>query len=407
MPAHPANAPFTVEVADSHPQVEVSRRRSRSYAVLETTILFRSSRNSTTRVQAEGAEKIRVAVTGSEATAYGIPTFTERTSVTLTHRDVNFALRSSLEQYKQSRPRQAVRFVTVSPIPDHEVLPSPTTPAVTLPSLSTQRARKSRFPRKDDRLEAAEHLLLPPVPLAGLKEAEEEITAALTGKPSLEAWAEKVAEECKKAQASHKPAPLSINTNIPSAAALSSPSSTTSSKMSFPERPTAPEPASPSDSDDDDGGAVFKRPGAPEPGAMSSVASLGCFSGRSAVEEGSSRVSPSTKTIKSKLTSSKSRLTASLATDGFGYVDGIPLARSRKSSVSSTSSTKRRVPVVKKLFGIGKRKAASADVDDRKPKGQKRQRGAGGEEDDENVAVEQEKETRIIAGRNIRRKLLA
>ncbi|EEB97916.1 hypothetical protein MPER_02668, partial [Moniliophthora perniciosa FA553] len=266
--------------------------------------------------------------------------------------------------------------------------------------LTTQRASKSRFPQKDNRLEAAEHLLLPPYPLAGLEKAkEEEIAASPADKSSLEVWAEEVAEACGKAQASRKPAPLSIDTtNIPPASVSNPPSSTSPSKLTFPERPTAPEPMSPPDSDDDEGAAVFKRPSAPEPGAMSSVTSLGASTSRGSVAEGSLRISIPAKTLESQLTSFKSKSTANLFTDGFGYVDGAPLARSRKSSVSSISSTKRRMPVVKKLLSIGKRKASSGSMGDRKPKGQKRQRG---EREDENVAIEQGKGERIIVGQKL------
>ncbi|KAK7036788.1 hypothetical protein VNI00_011454 [Paramarasmius palmivorus] len=386
MPAHPANAPFTVEVADSHPQVDVTRRRSRSNAVLQTTMLFRSSHKSATRIQAEGAEKIRIAVTGPEATSYGIPTFTERTSVTLTHRDVNYALRNSLEQHKQSRARQPVRFVTVSPIPDHEVLPPPTTPAVTLAS---QKARRSRLSQQVSRIQAVEESLLPPDPFAGLVSEDEEEDGGfpLVRKSLPETSAEEVAEEHDvKAKDLRKPAALTIDTKNLSSVS-NPPSSTSPSKQSVFERPSAPEPVSPSD-DEEDTASTLERPAAPEPGATSSLAS-----------------------------SSRLKSTENLPADELGYLDGAALARSRRSSVTSVtsvSSTKKRLPVVKKLFSsaksIGKRKASVEDADDSKRKGQKtlkRSRDADGEEADENAPPEQEKERRIIAGRNIRRRLLA
>ncbi|KAJ3885767.1 hypothetical protein GG344DRAFT_70251 [Lentinula edodes] len=126
MPALGENQAFAVHVQDSVPQIRAQRRRNRS--VLETTMVFRTSGNSATQVRAENASGIRISVTGFatrpkpgdgfEATAYGRSPYNGRTSVTITHHDVNLALDAR-------RPRPLVRFVSVGPISDADLRLAP------------------------------------------------------------------------------------------------------------------------------------------------------------------------------------------------------------------------------------------------------------------------------------------
>ncbi|KAJ3914533.1 hypothetical protein F5877DRAFT_82706 [Lentinula edodes] len=122
MPAFGENQAFAVHVQDSVPQIRAHRRRNRS--VLETTMVFRTSGDSATQVRAENASGIRISVTGPkpgevfEATAYGRSPYNGRTSVTITHHDVNLALDAR-------RPRPLVRFVSVGPISDADLRLAP------------------------------------------------------------------------------------------------------------------------------------------------------------------------------------------------------------------------------------------------------------------------------------------
>ncbi|KAJ3994864.1 hypothetical protein F5050DRAFT_397953 [Lentinula boryana] len=121
MPAFGKNQAFNVHVQDALPQVRANRRRNGS--VLETTMIFRTAGDSATRVRAENASRIRISITGPkpdeedpgfEATAYGRSPYNVRTSVTITHHDVNLAL-------DPRNPRPTVRFVSVGPISEEDL----------------------------------------------------------------------------------------------------------------------------------------------------------------------------------------------------------------------------------------------------------------------------------------------
>ncbi|KAL0060121.1 hypothetical protein AAF712_013093 [Marasmius tenuissimus] len=415
MPAHPANSPFAVEVADAHPQVDVSRRRSRSNAVLHTTMLFRSSSSSVARVKTEGAERVRIAVTGPEATAFGNPTFGERTSVTITHRDVNHAMRTSI--YDRN-PRNPVRFVTVAPIPEDEVLPPPTTPAIDLPT-------KSKISDEKRPLSSADYdLLVPPDTLEVMEEWAEGLQRQRIAEQVTALLAEKEASRGRS---------LKIDT---SSSGVPFPSTSPSpARSEFPERPSAPCPLSPFSDDDDEDFPLGVRPDGPvlapfksfgEASVADSVEGVDDAPGPAVMSKksrnGSSSSLPQTasptkslaETLKLKLASPKSRSTSDLA---LGYVDGALLTRD--GSANSISNLKLRLPVVKRLFGLRKGKgvanrdggpsedkakdAASAVASS--SKGQKRHRDD--DEADENAPPVEEKERRIIEGRNIRRRLVA
>ncbi|KAJ3730610.1 hypothetical protein C8R42DRAFT_650691 [Lentinula raphanica] len=122
MPAFGENQAFDVDVQDALPYVRANRRRNRS--VLETTMVFRTAGESGTRVRAENASRLRIKVTGPkpdeeysgfEATAFGRSSYNTQTSVTITHHDVNLALDAR-------RPRPLVRFVSVGPISEEDIL---------------------------------------------------------------------------------------------------------------------------------------------------------------------------------------------------------------------------------------------------------------------------------------------
>lgn len=63
MPAFGENQAFAVHVQDAHPHVAATRRRRRASA-LETTMVFRTAGESSTRVRAENASGIRISITG-------------------------------------------------------------------------------------------------------------------------------------------------------------------------------------------------------------------------------------------------------------------------------------------------------------------------------------------------------
>ncbi|KAF9265115.1 hypothetical protein L218DRAFT_1076092 [Marasmius fiardii PR-910] len=426
---HPANSPFTVEVADAHPQVDVSRRRTRSNAVLHTTMLFRSSSNSAVRVTTGGAERVRIAITGPEATAFGNPTFGERTSITITHRDVNHALRSSL--YSRN-PCQPVRFVTVAPIPEAEVLPPPNTPGINLPLTKPKEMTEGNSELEDDYSS-----LVPP--------DEVEVMEQYAQKVAKQRISDHVKSLLEEKEAMRAQTSLSINTSG-SSDYVSFPCTSTSSSPTpseYPERPSAPGPLSPySDNDDDDFPLGIRRPddGPGRPTCKSfggsSVAEsttndaprvpelyllknsqLKNGSSSSLPQTAASPVTSLTQTLKLKLASSKSMSTSDLSLSGHEYSDGATLVRERIGNVATTSGLKQRFPVVKKLFGLGKSKAAAPARNDdgasdgqvtvpvtstkvAKVKGQKRQRDD--EEADENIPPPEEKEKR-----NIRRRLVA
>ncbi|KAL0579222.1 hypothetical protein V5O48_002784 [Marasmius crinis-equi] len=416
MPAHPANSPFAVEVADAHPQVDVSRRRSRSNAVLHTTMLFRSSTSSVTRVKTEGAERVRIAITGPEATAFGNPTFGERTSVTITHRDVNHALRNSSYDRDPHRP---VRFVTVAPIPEEEVLPPPATPAIDLPGTEFSTLEKQR----DVDYQPVDYdSLVPPDTLEVMEEWAENAARQHVADQVDALLAEKAASRGSR---------LRIDTSssgVPFPCASPSPV-----HSEFPERPSAPCPLSPF-SDEDEDFPLGVRPDGPvlapcksfgESSVADSVADditpraqrpVPVMSKKS--RNGSSSSLPQTaspavslaKTLKLGFASPKSQSTSNLACR---YTDGAPLNRG---ATVNGGGLKLRLPVVKKLLGLGKDKSVgksetgnNADISPatptRKSKGQKRYRDD--DDADENPPPSAEKERRIIKDRNIRRRLVA
>ncbi|KAJ4490674.1 hypothetical protein J3R30DRAFT_120933 [Lentinula aciculospora] len=147
MPAFGENQAFAVHVQDSVPQVRANRRRNRS--VLETTMVFRTAGDSATRVRAENASGIRISVTGPkpgevdsafEATAYGRSSYNLRTSVTITHHDVNLALDAR-------RPRPFVRFVSVGPITEEDLGLSPGEIPPPYPVSETSTHEKVKKPR--------------------------------------------------------------------------------------------------------------------------------------------------------------------------------------------------------------------------------------------------------------------
>ncbi|KAF9072481.1 hypothetical protein BDP27DRAFT_1361046 [Rhodocollybia butyracea] len=122
MPAWGENQAFGIDVQDSVRQVRAKRVRNGD--VLETTMRFRTSADSVTRVRAENASRIRIAVTGPkpweeeedgfEATAFARSHYNLNTSITITNDDVNFAL-NPLDR------RPVVRFVSVGPISEEEL----------------------------------------------------------------------------------------------------------------------------------------------------------------------------------------------------------------------------------------------------------------------------------------------
>ena len=345
-----------------------------------------------------------------EATAFGNPTFGERTSVTITHRDVNHALRSSV--YDRD-PRQPVRFVTVAPIPEHEVLPSPTTLGIDL-TIKSKTSHEKRSLSSADR-----DLLVPPDTL--------EVMEEWAGRLQQQRVADQVAVLLAEKETSRSSS-LKIDTSLSGVAfPCASPSP---ARSEFPERPSAPCPLSPFSDDDDEDFPLGVRPDGPvlatfksfgessvaesvvddTPGApvMTKTPKNGSSS---SLPQTASPVASLTKTLQLKLASAKSRSTSDLALE---YVGGAPLSRS--GSANSISNLKLRLPVIKKLFGRGKGKgavaksggedgASSAVAAIAEPKGQKRHRDD--EDADENTPPSDEKERRIIKGRNIRRRLFA
>ncbi|KAG7087415.1 hypothetical protein E1B28_013383 [Marasmius oreades] len=308
-------------------------------------------------------------------------------------------------------PRQPVRFVTVAPIPEAEVLPPPTTPGIDLPLLEAKTIYK----------ESAEYdLLIPP------DEAE-----------VMEQWAEEVARQrisdqvkelLEEKEASKLQTPLTIDTSSSESPFPCTSASPTLSE--FPERPSAPGPLSPYSDDDDDfplgirrgstltsfksfGESSVASEDVPPPQlAVSSVVLDRSKNGSSSsLPQTASPVVSLTKMLKLKLASPKSRSTSDLT--ALGYNDGVPLTRGRSGNISSL---KQRFPVVKRLFGLGKGKAVDRSKDKNgrrvtpvptaasiavvKPVGQKRQRDD--DEADENAPPNEEKERRII-----RRRLVA
>ncbi|KAK1220588.1 hypothetical protein PQX77_016640 [Marasmius sp. AFHP31] len=378
-------------------------------------MLFRSSSSSVARVKTEGAERVRIAVTGPEATAFGNPTFGERTSVTITHRDVNHAMRTST--YDRN-PRNPVRFVTVAPIPEDEVPPPPTTPAIDLPT-------KSKISDEKRPLSSADYdLLVPPDTLEVMEEWVEGLQRQRVAEQVTALLAEKEASRGRSLKIDTSPSGVPFPSTSPSPA-----------RSEFPERPSAPCPLSPFSDDDEEDFPLGVRPDGPvlapfESFGESSVAGLvegvddtpkpAIMSRRS--RNGSSSSLPQTasptkslaKTLQLKLASPKSRSTSDLA---LGYVDGAPLKRD--GSANSISNLKLRLPVVKRLLGLGTGKrvakrdggssadcaSAVAPAAASTSKGQKRHRDD--DEGDESAPPVEEKEKRIIKGRNIRRKLVA